>query len=386
MRPQTHKQSARLVMRNLILILIGVVLIGLAGYTAKVLIDNKNKPKPIVPKVIKTVFLDTVSNSAVPIAIKANGSLTAKRKIEIYSEVQGIFKSTNKPFKPGVDYSRGQLLLSLDGKEYYSSLIAQRSNLYDLITSIMPDLRLDYPEAFAKWDKYLREFDINRSVKPLPKAASDKEHYFITGRQIVSSYYNVKNMQERYAKYQIRAPFNGVLTEALVNPGTLVRAGQKLGEFIDPSVFELEVSINESYSDLLKVGKSVMLNDLNYTKTWEGKVTRVNSLVDQSTQTVTVYIQASGEGLKEGMYLEANVQAREEQNAIEIPRKLLVDESKLFVFQDSVLKLQEVNPVYFTQNTVVIRGLEDGIFILEKSVPGAYDGMRVKPFQPSGKK
>lgn len=367
-------------MRQIILIIIGIVLIGGGVFLAKSLIANKNKPKPIAPKVVKTVFLDTVKNTTIPLVIKANGRLTAKQKIEIYSEVQGIFKSSNTTFKPGVSYSKGQVLLSLDGREYYSSLIAQRSGLFDLITSIMPDLRLDYPEAFPQWDKYLKSFDINRSVRPLPEATSEKEHFFVTGRQIVSNYYTVKNMEERYSKYQIRAPFSGILTETLVNPGTLVRVGQKLGEFINPDVFELEVSINVSYSNLLKVGKQVGLNDLNNTRTWEGKVIRVNGRIDGETQTVTVYIQVSGEGLKEGMYLEAKLKAEEIENAIEIPRKLLVDESQLFVFQDSILRLIDVNAVYFTDKTAILKEVENGTLMLQKSVPGAYDGMLVKPF------
>lgn len=367
-------------MRKIILILIGIVLMAGAFYLAKFLIDNKNKTKPPVAKVVKTVFLDTVKNTSVPLVIKANGNLTAKEKIEIYSEVQGVFKATNRPFKPGVSYKKGQLLLNLDGSEYYSSLIAQRSSLYDLITSVMPDLRLDYPQAFTQWEKYLGAFDINRSVRPLPEPSSEKENFFITGRQIVSTYYAVKNMEERYSKYQIRAPFGGILTETLVNPGALVRAGQKLGEYINPAVFELEVSINNSYSNLLEVGKKVGLSDLDNTRTWEGTVIRVNGKIQRDTQTVTVYIQVSGDGLKEGMYLEAAVKAQEQENAIEIPRKLLVDESQLFVFEDSLLHLVDVTPVYFTDKTAVIKGLPDGTLMLEKSVPGAYDGMLVKPY------
>ena len=80
-------------------------------------------------------------------------------------------------------------------------------------------------------------------------------------------------MEEHYQKFRISAPFTGVLTEANVNPGTLIRTGQKLGEFIDPSVYELEVAVNKSYSELLKVGKEVTLTNIDHTKTWKGKVT-----------------------------------------------------------------------------------------------------------------
>ena len=58
-----------------------------------------------------------------------------------------------------------------------------------------------------------------------------KENYFISGRGIVSSFYNVKNLEQRLSKYNISAPFNGILVEALVTEGTLIRNGQKLGEF-----------------------------------------------------------------------------------------------------------------------------------------------------------
>ena len=53
----------------------------------------------------------------------------------------------------------------------------------------------------------------------------------------------------------ISAPFSGILTEALVTEGTLIRNGQKLGEFIDPSDYEMEVNISKSYANLLKVGE-----------------------------------------------------------------------------------------------------------------------------------
>ena len=73
----------------------------------------------------------------------------------------------------------------------------------------------------------------------------EKENYFITGRGILSGFYNVKNLEQRLSKYRLVAPFSGVLTEALVTEGTLIRSGQKLGEFIDPTVYELEVAIGK---------------------------------------------------------------------------------------------------------------------------------------------
>jgi hypothetical protein len=37
-----------------------------------------------------------------------------------------------------------------------------------------------------------------------------------------------------------------------------------------------------------------------------------------------------------------------------------------------------VNPVYFSDKTVVVKGIPNGSLILNKPVPGAYAGMLVK--------
>ena len=61
-------------MRNIILSIIGVVLIIGSILFANKLIANKNKPKPVAPKVVKTVFIDTVQNTTIPIVLPANGN------------------------------------------------------------------------------------------------------------------------------------------------------------------------------------------------------------------------------------------------------------------------------------------------------------------------
>ncbi len=197
-------------------------------------------------------------------------------------------------------------------------------------------------------------------------------------KPIYTNYFRVKNLEERLRKYSIRAPYNGILTEALVTPGSLVRQGQKLGEFIDPNIYELEVSINTEYSHLLQKGNSVALMNIEKSNKWQGKVVRVNSKVDQSSQTIKVYIQLKGKGLREGMYLEASLVAKSETNAFEVARNLLVNNTNLYIVQDSVLDIVQINPVYFNNETVIVKGLTDGSKVLSKPVPGAYKGMKVE--------
>ncbi|WP_339630959.1 efflux RND transporter periplasmic adaptor subunit [Bizionia echini] len=367
-------------MRNIILSILGVILIIGSFFIAKNLIDNKSKPKPVVDKVVKTVYTDTVSNTTIPIIIPANGSLVAKQRVELYAEVQGVFKSGNKLFKPGQHYKKGETLIQIDASEYYASVQSAKSNLYNTIAAIMPDLRLDFPNMFQKWQNYLNSFDLNKTTPTLPKMTSDKENYFITGRGIVSSYYTVKNLEQRLAKYNMSAPFNGILTEALTTEGALIRSGQKLGEYIDPSVYEMEIALSKSYASLLKVNEEVELQNIEHTEKYKGKISRVNGSIDAATQTITAFIEVKNEQLKEGMYLEANLNAKEEPNAIEINRNLLLDDNKIFIVKDNVLDIMAVKPVFFSETTVVLKNIPNGTIILNKPVIGAYSGMLVKPF------
>ena len=368
-------------MRKLILAILGVLFISGAIYGAKMIINSKSKTRKAPSKVIKTVFVDTVKNTSIPIIIPANGNLVAKRRVEIYSEVQGIFKPGSKLFKPGEKYQKNEAFISINDTEYYANVQLAKSNLYNSIAAVLADLRLDFPEVFLKWEAYLKSYDLNKPTPKLPKMVSEKENYFITGRSIVSNYYTVRNLEQRLSKYTISAPFKGILTEALVTEGTLIRSNQKLGEFIDPSVYEMEVSLSKTFASLLDVGETVELNNLEHTKKYSGIVSRVNGSINSATQTIAVYIEIKNSSLKEGMYLEANLNAKKEKNAIEVNRGLLLDENKIFIVRDSVLDMIDVRPVYFSDTKVVLKDIPDGTIILSSPFPGAYVGMIVKPLQ-----
>ncbi len=378
-----HSTDCFIMLRKVILSVLGLALVVSAFLVSKQLIANKNRPKPVPSKVVKTVFVDTVKNTTVPIVISASGNLVAKRRIELFSEVQGVFNTTGRLFKPGQAYKKGQALIRIDASEYYATVQSAKSNLYNDIAAIMPDLRLDFPDIYNKWQMYLSAFDLEQTTPQLPKMTSEKENYFITGRGIVSSYYNVKNLEQRLSKYYINAPFSGILTEALVTEGALVRSGQKLGEFIDTSVYEIELAITKTYAPFLEVGKTVALQTLDGINSYTGKVSRVNGSVDVTTQTITAFVEVKHQDLKEGTYLVAELDAKEEPNAIEVSRNLLSEQNTMFVLRDSILEAVDVKPVYYTDSKVVIKGLKDGVVFIAKPVPGAYSGMLVKPFTSS---
>ena len=366
-------------MKTLISIIAGVALIAIGLFAFTTLSSKEKKTRAKSQQVIQTVFVKEVENGDLAVTINESGRLVAKNRIEIFAEVQGVMEPTGREFKPGAKYSKGQSIVKIRSKDYVANLQAQKSTLQNLITSILPDLRLDFPEAFPKWDTYVRSFDMEKAVPELPEAESEKERFFLTGRNIYTTYYNTKNMELVLQKYNLRAPFSGILTEALVTPGSLVRPGQKLGEFIEPTVFELEVAVSQSAMSGLKEGKKVLVREVEANEhQWEGEIVRINGRVNTATQTVQVFILVRGDGLREGMYLEALMSGEQKQNAFEINRSLLVNDSQVYVVRDSSLALVDVKPVFFSTKTALVEGLENGEIVVNKPVPGAYPGMKVK--------
>ncbi|WP_405400882.1 efflux RND transporter periplasmic adaptor subunit [Maribacter sp. Asnod2-G09] len=375
-------------MRKIIFTVLGILLIVVSFFLAGAIIDSKKTFKPKSEKVVKTVFTEVVKNGTVPIVVSANGNLTAKQRVELYAEVQGVFKKGSKLFKEGQAFRKGETIISIDANEYAASVQSAKSNLFNQLTAVMPDLRLDYPDIYSKWQDYLSNFDMSKTTPPLPELATEKEKFFISGRGILTSFYNVKNLEQRLSKYRIVAPFSGVLTETLVTEGTLVRSGQKLGEFINTEIYELEVAISKRYTDLLKVGESVELTNLDDNSTYKGKVTRISGSIDQLTQTVNAYIEVDDKNLREGMYLEADLDAKKEEDAIEVDRGLLLDGNQIFVVRDSILDKIDVEPVYFSDKRVVLKNVPDGVTIVSKPISGAFTGMAVKIYaeQPENTK
>lgn len=362
---------------------IAAIILVIFGALAFNFLKNQKKPADRLPpiKTSKLVKSAVVENSSVPTEIEITGRLIALNRIEVFAEVGGILLRTPTPFKEGNYFKKGTSLIRIDDDESNLTLLAQKSNLQNQITLILPDLKSDYPKSFPNWEAYLKEFDVEENLENLPEPLTDQEQYFVSARNIYNLYYTIKSLEERSTKYTISAPFNGIVAESNINEGTLIRTGQKLGEFIDPYNYELEAAVNEDEIDFIKVGDQVEMNSENQAGSWKGTVSRISSKIDPNTQTIKVFIRTSGRDLREGMYLNANIRGETVNNAYVISRDLLLENNQIYLINnDSTLALQTVNPVYASGNRVIVKGLENGMTILAENITGAYNGLKVQTY------
>ena len=110
-----------------------------------------------------------------------------------------------------------------------------------------------------------------------------------------------------------------------------------------------------------------------------GIVSRINAKVNTKTQSVEVYIRIRDESLKDGMYMEADIDAITFNEVYALDRGLLNGSQEIFIVKDNKLNLRKVNPIHFTETLAIIEGLSDGEEIIAQPIIGAYSGMEIKP-------
>lgn len=370
--------------KNVIVRVVFAVL-GIAVVFAGINISKNLSTKKAPPKTrtaagprIVPVDIMYAQSGTIPHDMLVQGTLSAFDKIQIFSEVTGVLEETSRPFKVGSYFKKGDMLAQINKEEAELSLQAQKSALQNAITQFMPDLKIDYKESFRQWQHYLNEFDVYAPLNPFPDPINDQEKYFIASKNIHNQYFNIKSAEARLEKYEIFAPFNGVLTETNINPGAVVRVGQSLGQLMNKSNFEMEATVPLSDLQYLRVGNPVGLYSDDIAGKWSGTIKRISDQIDPSTQTVKVFISVSGSNLREGMYLKGDVKAKSFEQAMKIPRELLIDQESVYVVQDSILRLQKVEVLEIKPDFAILRGVEDGTPLLKDKVAGAFSGMKVK--------
>ena len=373
---QMSKNTSLKTVRKWILFILGFVVIALSFQLSKKIANSNPPPRRQAEKVVKNVFTKEGKNGSYNVQIPSNGLLEAYQRIKITSRVQGLMQTINPLFKSGQSYKKGQVLVQIASSEFNSNVIAQRASLYNLITSVIPDLQLDFPQAYQSWKTYLKEFDVEKATPPLPDMDEDVR-LFISGRGIISSYYSLQNLEKSLTFYTIRAPFDGVLVAANVTEGSLIRPGQELGDFIAPDHYELKVALPKSYVEKIDVGATVELKSIDTQKKYTGTVSRINAKVNTETQSVEVFIRVSSSELKEGVYLEALIGALEFNVVVALDRGLLSGDQELYLVEDDKLVLKKVEVAHFTDSHAVVRGLKDGVVVIAQPIIGAYQGMEV---------
>lgn len=369
--------------------IIATIVIIIGGFVISNLLSNSKKPIQRRPQkhTMDPVKVVKVQNKSLRMTFKIGGYISAFDKVELFAEVSGVLLNTPKRFKEGTRFEKDEVLIHIDDAVYKNNVLAQKSSLLNQLTLLLPDLSIDFPDNAKRWENYLHNFDLEKPLYPLPDVSSDQEKYYIASRNIYSQFYTIKGMEATLAKYTLEAPYRGAITMSNINQGTLVRMGQKLGEFTNTDLFELEATANVFQVGHLNVGDEVLLSSEDLPDIYTGRIERINDVIDPKYQSIKVYISTRDKRLKDGMFLEAEIVSNPIPNAIQIETTLLIGKDKLYtITQDSTLALVTINKIAEENGHTIVTGLKDGTLLLGQKLATAQEGKKIEHMAPNGKK
>jgi len=355
----------------------GVLILAVAYLISSFILNNNNSEESLVNEPSKLVKVITVKNSINPIYLSVDGRIRSKNKINIYSEVAGILNFNDNAFVEGNSFQKDEMIYSVNSDEFHSTVKQARSELQNLIASVLPDIKIDFNNNFKNWESYFKIFDVNKSVSDLPVTMSEKEKYYIIGKGIQSAFYRVKSLEERLNKYFMYAPFDGSVINVKVNEGTMVAPGKLLGSFIIDNSFELTVNIPSKYASDILLNEKIIIN-IN-AKDYSGFVKRINKNIDEISQTVGVHIEFNNKTLKDGMYVKTKIPLSINEEGFSISRSNLINDSFVYVAEsNNTVGTRNVNIIYYDEDSVIVSGLEDNTNLISSYIPGIYKGMKIK--------
>lgn len=178
---------------------------------------------------------------------------------------------------------------------------------------------------------------------------------------------------------RVTAPFDGVVTEKLVEPGNLATPGLPLLRLEDTRAFRLETRVDESRVAAVAPGATVEVaieGAAGRAETITGTVAEVSRAFDAGTRSFLVKIDLPPTpGLRSGAFGRARL-AGDARNALTVPAQAVVQQGQVtsvYVVEDGVARLRLVR----LRGSEVLAGLRAGDAVVVSPPAGLRDGRRV---------
>jgi RND family efflux transporter MFP subunit len=276
----------------------------------------------------------------------------------------------------------GQVLIVLDSREIENSIAATEANIAQAqselaanqatVTSLQNSVA--YWNREAERDKTLADKgDIagSQAEATADKASEIKgsfdaaKHKSTALEHLIDSARNKKAELETKLSYcTIKSPYNGLVTQRLVDPGDMASPGTKLLVVEDRSQLKLAFDIPQQ--DLPNVHEAL---DVQFTVNGLARQARLSHMFPSlnAARMLRAEVFLSGDrvaGLSVGQYIEASVILDQTKASVLLPAASLAEcpkhSPRVFVVKGDSLTLHKVKILASTEDTVAVEGVEPG--------------------------
>ncbi len=326
------------------------------------------------PILLAAEDLHTVRNSALASGPSITGSVQPERRADLRAEVQAIVLKVLK--ENGDSVRRGELLVHLDDTAIRDGLASAQA------TSRSASLALE--QAARQFE---RMTTLRASGMTSAQALDDAEGRRNSAQSdLEAAKARVVLARQQMQRTEVRAPFDGVVTERKVSPGDTAQLGKELLKVIDPGSMRFEAMISADDVGSVKPGQVVHFRVNGYgNQEFAGRVRRVNPAANATTRQVEVLVDFTGAKQPKlaGLYAEGRLET-DSKTSLTVPATAVVrDGDKTSVFRVKGNKLQKVTLALAERDSrsgdyVVTGGLQEGDQVIRHASATLKDGQAVQ--------
>ena len=202
---------------------------------------------------------------------------------------------------------------------------------------------------------------------------------------LVAARARVATARQQQQRTEVRAPFDGVVSDRKVSPGDSAQIGKELIKVMDPASMRFEGLVSADRMAELKLGQTVYFRVNGYPQVdFQGKVRRIAQAANASTRQVEVLVDFADKNLPRvaGLFAEGRIEA-ETTSALMVPESALVkqgDTTYVWKIKDKALSkatLQMGARDARSGNWQVQSGLAKGDIVMRTPASGFRDGQKV---------
>jgi len=94
----------------------------------------------------------------------------------------------------------------------------------------MEFIETNFGNEKSKWQLFLNDFSMIKILPEFPKVDSKEEKLFIIEKDILTEYLNIRSLEKKMSNYIFLAPFDGMITEIIMQTGSFVNPSAKIAK------------------------------------------------------------------------------------------------------------------------------------------------------------
>ncbi len=371
--------------------LLPIVVITLAVLGAFALLATRKivTPQPVVRR-LPAVPVTTVKPESVQLQVRSQGTVAPRSESQLIPEVSGPVVWMSPSLATGGYFSKNEILARIDPANYENAV--QRAS------AAVERAEGEYDYALATLERQKKLAD-DQIVSPIRFEEAERGES-VSRANLRDARAALANAERDLARTEIKAPFEGRVRDEAVDLGQYLNRGSAFATIYATDYLEVRLPVPDDqlafFADpIWQRGNEARRPRVRlYTRfagedhAWWGEVVRTEGEIDPNSRMVHVIARVSNRAAEDstplpvGLFVQAEIEGRNEDGVVVLPRATLFEDSNVIVVDsEDRLRIRPVDILRLDHDEVLISGgLEPGERVCVSAPAEVIDGTQVAPF------